>query len=127
MQIRLSLLIIAGLTASGKAAADNWVAFGASADGTIYSVDVDSVRKDGDRIVIWEEKDHSHDKTVSERMTMNLVSIDCKSRTSEFLHTTTYDRSGRVLRSEDYSADVRKPIYSPPGSIGDTLIRAVCR
>jgi hypothetical protein len=109
--------------------AENYVALGEDKNGTIYSVDIDSIVKiqhysRTNVYEAWEERDHSTDKTTKARKTIILAYYDCDTREYGLKQVVVYAPSGDVIFSHQFSyVDFQRVV---PGTVGKSMLDFVC-
>jgi hypothetical protein len=73
------------LMAATPSFAANWVYIGATNTGTVFYVDTDTMKRDGNLVTVWVKWDHSRDKTFKLRETKSRFRFDCAERTVTLL------------------------------------------
>lgn len=91
-------------------------------------MDAERIRTVGNHRQAWVKVDHSQDRSVSYRETIELFSFDCAARSYRLLSYVDYDSYGKVVNSHsqpDYSYGTG---YEPiiPDSIGETISTVAC-
>ena len=131
--LQLVTLISTVVIPSTLRAETNWKILSASSTGSVISVDVASIKvsppKTGRNFVvrqIWVRWDHSNDKTVSHRKSVELYSVDCANDSSAIISYAEYNADTTVKVSQnldDY--DFR---YKPnaPDTIGLAIQEFAC-
>ena len=127
MAKRWRLAACACLCIAGPALAE-WVQVDTSADGAVWYMDPVRSRTVGNHRQAWVKVDHTRDRSVAYRSSLELFSYNCDARTSRILSFTDYDSMGKVMRTQtqpDYGYETG---YSPvvPDSIGETLMNRAC-
>jgi len=112
-----------------KLSAENYVVVGEDRNGTIFSVDIDSIAKihhygRTNVYEAWEKWDHSADKTTKRRETIVLTYYDCDTRESGTKMYVAYAPSGEVIYSRQHIyVDFQRVV---PGSVGKSVLDFVC-
>jgi hypothetical protein len=109
--------------------AENYVVVSEDIDGTIISVDIESIVKihhygRTNVYEAWEEWDHSADKTTKARKTIVLGHYDCNTREWGIKMFVTYAPSGKAIDSHQYRyVDFKRVV---PGTVGKSVLDFVC-
>ncbi len=118
------LIATIGLCLGSAAIAENLVAFGTNASGTVWYYDAETVRKYADNTVeVWTKEDASKDKTVSWRTATNKFRIDCSAETFRNLGEVTYRANGTVM-SSSFTPGKLVPVV--PGTLVEILFKIMC-
>ena len=122
--VKVAIVAVA-LTSASAAVAENLVYYGETADGSVKYYDSDTIRRlSGGYITVWTMEDARKDRTVRYRTGRTLWKIDCEGMMLGPMAFANYDTNGRVLDSE--STNYPKMIPAIPGSVGYSLVEAVC-
>lgn len=121
------IAIIMAVMCGSQAVASSWVRVGGGSDGTQLSIDMDSVRKDGDIAQSWIELNYAKVRSEPARSSKELWKFRCSQRTSFTASQIFYRADGSVLRSKspiETSYD-----YEPvaPDTLGERVMLVVCR
>ena len=94
-------------------------------EGTIWSLNADSVKGDWQHRLAWVHEDHSKDKSRTANYSETFYSANCDTTSYAALQVVEYDKNGKVIKSFDYDDKPNWP-YPPPNSNIETLIAAIC-
>lgn len=124
--MRYASVLAFGLLCSSPAFAQEWTVYGvAPRDASYY--DPASVRMTpAGRYRVWTRIDHSRNPSRREREALRLVEIDCREGASRWVSAVLRDAGGQVISSVTNTMYGDECVYAPPGSVGATLLEAVC-
>jgi hypothetical protein len=126
--MKLNKLITAAalLMAAAPALAANWVYVTTNDVGSDYYYDSDTIQRSGNQVTFWQKTDHSRDKTVKERESIDRYRFDCAMRTRTLLQVTNYYPDGNN-ESYTFSTYEQKENAVIPDTAGESMLEAVCR
>jgi hypothetical protein len=113
----------------GNLGAENYVVVAENRNGTIFSVDIDSIVKiqhygRANVYEAWEKWDHSADKTTKRRETIVLNYYDCDTREWGTKMKVVYGPSGEVIDSyQNIYVDFARAV---PGTASKAKLDFVC-
>lgn len=108
-----------GAYAQNKVAEPNWVQVGATDDAT-YSIDKNSLKRDGDMVTVWESI-YMPKKKITAKI---FREYDCKEKRQKILSETIYNKDG-----ENFSRPIKEVQwqYVVRESVGEQLMIHVCK
>ena len=111
--------------AATPAFAADWVYVTTGEDGTVYYYDADTVRRSGNQVTVWENWDHSRDKTTEYRERKVQIRYDCAERTITFLYSIAYypDGTSKSFTWKTYEQET-DPVA--PATLGESRLEAAC-
>ena len=127
--MKTPLLILSLLLITTNAYAE-WTFYGETADGDVGFYDKSSVKRNGNKVKVWNYVNVSPNDEQAKSRNMGsaraLNEIDCVNETTKKLSFSSYTRPN--LQGEvRYAADPNtRIVYIPPGSIYATLMKVVC-
>lgn len=86
-------------------------------------VDRESARRQGDRIVVWEQSVERQATAGGVKSFMARVQYDCVAGWYQTVGMTTYSAGGDVIDGRPFTGNVTYPV---PDSVGEHLFRFVC-
>ena len=125
MNVTIVAAATAALVAASSAGAENW-RVSSSADGARGYIDVDSIRRDGDRVrfvreVRWPSASTLEDGSRFDRIA-SLYEADCRAMTLRSL-TVSARLGGEVVLEGEGSGELE---HVAPGSTGEIDLRSAC-
>ena len=109
--------------------ATEWVKTASTDEGTIISVDRDTIVRNGSRVFAWEKWDY-HLAPKSAKRTYIIEKdrreFDCAAGVSRLREALEYDGSGNVLKSYSWVAGESSYSAAPPESVGAATFDVVC-
>ena len=125
MRTRLLAAGILALAPPGAAAAENWRASSSDSQATAY-IDVDSIRRDGDRVSFWRELRWPEARTLRDGTRYNrlgsLYEADCTAMTLRSI-TIRANLDERVILAGEGSLETEQ---ARPGTTAAVDLRSVC-
>ena len=106
------------------AQAEKLVWYSRSETGTVLFADLDSIRRDGDIVFVWNYMDASKDKSFAWRTAKHRYRFDCYHETFDVAAYVNYSATGKVLGSNSWSYWENNPVI--PGSVTELLFKIVC-
>lgn len=112
-------------SASSSASAENRVFYFESAKGSIFYYDSDTIRRNGNIVLVWVYEDASRDKSVKWRSASMRFRFDCFEETYDLVAISQYGSDGVTIYSNQRSG---YPDMTPvrPGTNTRLLFDAVC-
>ena len=124
--INLLAAATALVMAATPAFAANWNFVEESINSTVFYYDVDTIKRSGNQVTVWEKWDHSRNKTEKSRQQLLQQKYDCSERRRTLLHSSTYSPDGKVETvTWETSQQISEPIV--PETISEAMLEAVCR
>jgi hypothetical protein len=129
-QRRFALLIVPTLAASVSIQAQDWVAIPAEQPNVIFSVDLASIERKGNRVKFQEKltfeqptvTDSASGKPIKEKRVRRIM--DCKDKTQGVLSGSMISDTGSLIEMVSYEKLEMKPI--PAGTLAEEEHRLVC-
>lgn len=110
----------------GPTAPSDWLYLAKSASGTVYYYNIDSIRRNESFVEMWVKEDHSLDRTISHRTSMDLLRIRCNDRSIKVSQVTYYDNNGIAISSDVDEGDRGLYTRIVPDSIWHAIWETVC-
>lgn len=101
----------------------DWIDYAESTSGSILYYDINSIGRSGSYVNVWVKKDHSKNRTVAHRTSMELWRLNCDTPALNLRKYFDYDKNGRVVADGGPSDEELTPA---PESIGMALWESVC-
>ncbi|WP_147454280.1 surface-adhesin E family protein [Sphingomonas sp. PP-F2F-G114-C0414] len=123
-----SLLLIATVIPQ-PALATEWVQTASTDEGTVISVDKDTIVRNGSRVFAWEKWDYRLAPKNPKRtyiIEKDRREYDCSAGVSRLREALEYDANGNVLKSYSWVAGESSYRAAPPESVGAATFSAVC-
>jgi hypothetical protein len=124
--VRALITLLAVSVATAPAIAESWVDYGESGTGSVYSLDLDTLAKSGNTVIVWSKADHSKDAKEPARETKTRYRIDCFNQTLTMLIWIDYKADGTVIQSHMLNTYEQEARPAVPGSLGESLVQLVC-
>jgi len=121
----LAMACLASFLGSPAVAA-NWIYVTTSDSGTVAYYDLDSIRREGTDVTVWEKLDLSQVKSTKIRERKSLSRYDCLGRTYTLISSVSYFGDG-TTRAFDFKPYEQEEGNITPESIGEAQMQAVCR
>lgn len=90
--------------------------------GTIWRVDSDTVRRNGNKRQGWLIHDHSKDNNTPYRKTMELWQVNCETTEYTTPETVAYNREGGSINLEPS----KRSSFAVPGSNAKAVVNVIC-
>lgn len=122
------MLTCIGLGAIASPAHAEWVSIGSATNGTEWFMDWNRIKTVGNKKQAWIQLNHSRNRSVSWRQTLQLVSFDCSAAKYRTLSIIAYDAYGKVVSSENYNDYSYGVGYDPlvPESMAESASQVAC-
>jgi len=122
------MLICLGLATIAAPAHAEWVSIGSATNGTEWFMDANRIKTVGSKKQAWIQLDHSRNRSVSWRQTLQLISFDCSASKYRTLSIIAYDAYGKVVSSENYTDYSYSVGYDPlvPESMAESASLVAC-
>jgi hypothetical protein len=119
---------LASLSLFSSAAHAEWMRLITSRGGAVWYMDPDRIKKVGGKTQAWVKIDHTSDRSVSWRETLQMISFDCPGQKYRMLSYVAYDTYGKTVGSKnqpDYGYGVG---YDPiiPDSVMESVAEVAC-
>ncbi|MFI3180216.1 MAG: hypothetical protein QX193_02000 [Methylococcales bacterium] len=127
-----NILMMLMLLVSTNVFAVDWIQVSTDIENTDYYADTESIRRDGNKVRLWSLVNYKSGKVLADNKTrylskLNRDEYDCFEGTSRTIDVYWYSEKmgkGDVVLS---IPNLTKPAISlPPGSVGETILKAVC-
>jgi hypothetical protein len=105
--------------------AANWIYVNTDTKNADNYYDADTLRRSGEVVTVWEQTDHSRDKTVKRRSAKSLIRYYCSRRSYVLVSIIDYYPNGETKRF-DYSTGKQSEYFPPPDANGEAMLNAVC-
>lgn len=112
----------AGLPEEGTA----WESVGAAASGERVSVDRQSVRREGGKVLVWTRAEAAEAGPDGVAATVRQWRFDCAARTGELNAFATYDQFGGIVDADTIAPGDRRAEAVAAGSADETSLKSVC-
>ena len=124
-KVILTCLLSAAIAAPAHA---EWVSIGSGTNGTEWFMDWNRIKSVGGKKQAWVQLDHSKNRSVSWRKSLQLMSFDCSASTYRTLSVIAYDAYGKVVTSKNYSDYGYGVGYDPlvPESMAESVSSIAC-
>lgn len=123
----INLLGAAALViAAAPAFAANWVYVNTSTDNADNYYDADTLQRSGEVVTVWQQTDHSRDKTVKYRSSKLLKRFYCSRRLSVIVSIIDWYPNGETKRF-DYPTYRQEETVIAPDTNDEEMLKAVCR
>lgn len=127
MRIKIALAAIATLCAVQAKA--EWLKLSTSSNGDVWLIDPTRMKSLGGRkFEVWIKMDHSRNRSISYRTSLNLFGINCSSQKYKLLSYVNYDSYGKVVSSHTFTEYGYEIGYEPiiPETMVESISNAVC-
>ncbi len=125
--MRSRIAIIAAMLgifgATGAAVAADWVPVTNDVNGSLISIDVASINKNGDLVTYWYLSDASKDKSVRFRSSKTQSRNNCSTKQSQDLFSAFYMPNNQVI-TETGNSFTWYPVI--PDTVGEAIHDFVC-
>lgn len=123
--LRHLALICLGLASAAQA---EWLVIDRTDTGATMAMDASRIRTVGNRVQAWVQFDHSRDRGVSYRKSLELWSFDCNAQTMKVMSVVRYDSYGKVVSSQANPSSYGDYGYAPitPDSLGEGAFKVAC-
>ena len=125
-----SVLSLMGLLLPLSVEAVSWTPYIDGENGTVYYVDVDSLRRDDDVIRFWEIGNNAKRGRNGVMSSRTFWQGDCKGQRSMVMSVALFSEQmakGETLLSTDFPESQQKWTYAPPGSLVAQKLEILCR
>jgi hypothetical protein len=133
MKVTKSFLItVFFLLATIPAQAANWV-LAAEGEGSQWYVETESIKRVRNTVECWQKTNYENQQSLKYGggfylSTIGLFRYDCFNGTQKVLQHTIYsDVDGRGQVVNDWSGDDDKPTRIIPGTVGDAIMKFICK
>ncbi len=124
--IAVALLPCLGVAAAAPAQApDRWIPIGTTDTGT-FSVDRETIRRDGDRVTVWERRIRAQPTANGTRENRTQWEYDCAAMTQSLLAGVSLDERGNEIAQYSVSPARQTRIPIDPESMAERVARTVC-
>lgn len=122
------MLACLGLAAITTPAHAEWVSIGSATNGTEWFMDWNRIKTLGGKKQAWIQMDHSKNRSVTWRRSLQLMSFDCSASTYRTLSFIAYDAYGKVVTSKSYPDYGYGVGYDPlvPESMAESASLVAC-
>ena len=118
------LLAAVGLANGSVLFAENLIQYDIASGGGIYYYDIESIKRNGDRLTVWVMVDESKNKSVTYRTARLKWMVDCSDETLGLMLFAYYRANGTLFRTQSTNYPDMTPVI--PGSVGASLFKSVC-
>ena len=125
------ILMMLLLLVSTNVLAVDWVKVGGAVDGSVTTyVDPQSIRKDGNKVRLWDLKDYNSGQVIGNKTFLSTImrgEYDCFEYTKRSIDLYIYTGhmgGGNIVFSEQNQTD--PAISAPPGSDFENVLKIVC-
>jgi len=105
---------------------NRWFEISADVNGTIWRAKYKDLNKPKGWHRVWVELDHSRDKTIKHRRSLQLIEFDCTSKRTRTLELIRYDAQGRVSESLTWPEFMANWSNVPPDTVIEGASDNVC-
>lgn len=105
---------------------NRWFEISSDVNGTIWRAKYKDLNKSKGRHRVWVELDHSRDKTIKHRRSLQLIEFDCASKLTRTLELIRYDALGRVSESLTWPEFMANWSNVPPDTVIEGASDNVC-
>lgn len=113
-------MFLTALALSAAIQPDRWVHVGGSTNLYEEYLDMESVKRSGDKVTLWTRRDLARDQGTA----WNEIEFDCSARTETIL---AYIRDDRGSISHNVARPHREAAPIPPGSVKERIFNMACR
>ncbi|MBT2242344.1 hypothetical protein JQK15_02230 [Sphingobium sp. BHU LFT2] len=122
------ILTCFGLGAIAAPAHAEWESIGSATNGTEWFMDGNRIKTVSGKKQAWIKLNHSRNKSIQWRETLQLISFDCQAGKYRTLSVISYDSYGKVVSSQNYSDYSYGVGYDPlvPDSMAESASLIAC-
>jgi hypothetical protein len=113
--------------ALGAQAADRWTPVTTVASGDVIFIDRQSIRRTGDRIIVWQRRELAQTGANGARVRLSQWEYNCVARSQNLLTLVILDGDGRTLSSDTVIPANQVVEAVVPETVVENVLRAVCR